>query len=237
MPRGRFISKSFYDNNRLNEMSIETHHLFGGINIVCADRDGRCKGDAKWVNSQVYSLRDYSDKQVEDWLTRLQDAKDDDTGLGLIERYNINGRKYIWIPGFEKHQKGRNKGREAGSEIPPCPKETMPLSGFSITHITPDKRTIKELRVDSKIEDDLKVASMIKYYEENIGQILTPNDLEKLKDFADTYPDGWFEQAVDEANAHNAKTPQRYIEKILETRLKKEPQVEPSSNDQGFSEE
>ena len=41
MPRGRFVSKSFYDNDRLNNMPIEAHHLFGGLIIVCADVDGR----------------------------------------------------------------------------------------------------------------------------------------------------------------------------------------------------
>ena len=65
--------------------------------------------------------------------------------------------------------------------------------------------------------DDLKVAGMIKYYEENAGRMLTPNDLMHLNDFADTYKDGWFEKAVDEAVKNKARAPIRYIETIMES--------------------
>jgi len=65
--------------------------------------------------------------------------------------------------------------------------------------------------------DDLKVAGMIKYYEEKLGRTLTPSNLDRLKDFADTYQDGWFEKAVDEAVKNSAKAPISYIQKILES--------------------
>lgn len=228
MPRGRFESKSFYDNNRLNELPVETHFLFGGIFVVCADREGRCKGDAKWVNSQVFSLRDYSDKEVEGWLDNLAEAKDDDTGLGLIERYSVNGRSYIWIPGFEKHQRGRNKSREAESEIPPPPDELTSKRGEASLTTSP-------LPLDKGDKgDDLKVARMIKYYEDELGRTLTPTDLEKLKDFADNYPDGQFVKAVDEAKKNEAKAPMSYIGRILEHWRERGKPEEPSGDNQGI---
>jgi len=78
---------------------------------------------------------------------------------------------------------------------------------------TPGKHSVTV----TPITDDLKVAAMIKYYEEVAGRVLTPNDLKNLADFADNYPDGWFEKAVDEAVKNNARAPIRYIEKILES--------------------
>ena len=65
--------------------------------------------------------------------------------------------------------------------------------------------------------DDLKVAAMVDYYEKNSGRVLTPRDIDKLVDYADTYPDGWFEKAVDEAVKNNAKSPMSYIGKVMET--------------------
>ncbi len=229
MPRGRFQSKSFYDNNRLNELPVEIHFLFGGIFVVCADREGRCKGDAKWINSQVFSLRVYSDEQVEGWLDKLWEAKDDDTGLGLIERYLVSGRKYIWIPGFEKHQKGRNKNREAESEIPSPPRELLlkdnkPESAVQLTQVTEH----------DTFQDDLKIAGMIKYYEDELGKTLTPTDYEKLKDYSNTYPDGWFEKAVDEAVLNKARSPISYIGRTLEHWLEKEAPAEASGENQGI---
>ncbi len=229
MPRGRFISRSFYDNYRLNSMPIEIHHLFGGIDVVCADVEGRCKGETKWINNQVFSLRHYSERKVEGWLNKLWEAKDDETGLGLIERYTVNGRPYIWIPGFEKHQKGRAKWKEAESNIPPPPGNLMAKVRKHIVEPKAADKTQEESKTD-----DLKVAGMIKYYEEELGRTLTPTDYERLKDFADNYPDGWFEKAVDEAKNNNAKSPMRYIEKILESWKEKEEPVVASADNQGF---
>jgi len=211
MPRGRFISKSFYDNYRLNSMPIEIHHLFGGIDVVCADVEGRCKGSAKWINNQVFPLRNYTDEQIEEWLNQLWQSKDDETGLGLIERYKVNGREYIWIPGFDKHQKGRNKSREAESEIPPPPDSLLAKTRKHIVEHKAEDKTPAEIKTD-----DLKVAGMIKYYQDQLGRMLTPHDYNNLVDYADNYPDGWFEKAVDEAAKNNARTPMRYIEKIME---------------------
>jgi len=218
MPRGRFISKSFYDNYRLNSMPIELHHLFGGINVVSADCEGRCKGSAKLINSQVLLYRNFTDEQVEAWLNLLWESKDEETGLGLIERYKVNSREYIWIPGFDKHQKGRNKEREApyyrkvdNSSLPPPPDSLMSKVRKHIIEYKAEDKTQAEIKTD-----DLKVAGMIAYYQDQLGKMLTPHDYENLVDYADNYPDGWFEKAVDEAAKNGARVPMRYIEKIME---------------------
>ncbi len=84
------------------------------------------------------------------------------------------------------------------------------------------------------VTDDLKVPGMIKYYEDELGRTLTPTDLEKLKDFADTYPDGWFEKAVNEAKEKKPRAPMKYIEQILVTWQEQEQPAETSANNQGI---
>lgn len=88
----------------------------------------------------------------------------------------------------------------------------LPESAVIITKVT-EHDTLKA---------DFKIAKMIKYYEEAIGKTLTPNDLEKLKDFAEHYPDGSFERAVDEAVRNKAGSPVSYISRILEHWQQKE---------------
>ena len=79
----------------------------------------------------------------------------------------------------------------------------------------PDHQTINRSITTNYPEQD-RVATMVEYYEKKVGKTLTPIDYEKLKDFADTYPDGWFEKAIDE---HPDK-PLSYLEKVMESRQK-----------------
>ncbi len=67
--------------------------------------------------------------------------------------------------------------------------------------------------------DDLKVAGMIRYYEDELGRMPTPPDLENMVDYADNYPDGWFEKAVDEVknSPKTIRSPMSYIEKVMES--------------------
>ena len=67
-----------------------------------------------------------------------------------------------------------------------------------------------------KAEDilDPKLAAMVKCYEDNIN-LVTPMIFERLKDIADTYPEGWFEKAIEETVTSGKKS-LKYTEAILE---------------------
>ena len=110
-------------------------------------------------------------------------------------------KNIIWVQHFVDEHVALYARRKV--ELPQRPGGSLPLSAVSNNEIAET--------------DDLKVAGMMKYYEDNARRMLTPNDLMHLKDFADHYPDGWFEKATDEAVKNNARAPIRYIEKILES--------------------
>jgi len=230
MARGRFISKSAITNYRLNDLPLEADFMFWRMTIS-ADPNGCLQGKAKLVNKMVWPLRDYTDRQVENWLQLLEDAKDDETGLGLIERYEVKEHEFIWLPGFEKHQVNLRKEREAKASIPPPPPDLMERARQRVVEARgkEGEKTNDEIKAD-----DLKVAGMIKYYEDQLGRMLSPTDLGRLADFADNYPDGWFEKAVDEAKNNEARSPMRYIEKVMESWREKEPPVEASGDNQGI---
>jgi len=116
VPRGRFINKKIVDDYRLNNVSVEAELLYYKM-ITHTDCEGRLKADPKLVNNKFYSLRSYLDEQVCGWLKELSDQRKN--GYGLIELYEVEGYKYLWMPGFEGEQIGLRKEKEAPSEIPP----------------------------------------------------------------------------------------------------------------------
>ncbi|KKM99038.1 hypothetical protein LCGC14_1151760, partial [marine sediment metagenome] len=66
--------------------------------------------------------------------------------------------------------------------------------------------------------DDIKVASMVAYYEKATGRALGHMDGVRVVEFADEYEHGWFEKAVDEvvASPEPINAPMPYIGKCLE---------------------
>ena len=202
MPERRTVNRSISTNYRVAQLPEPAQKLFTWM-IIWADVDGRLTGDADLIKSTISPKSTFTVEEVNEWLDLMWSLKDVESDKGLIERYEIKGQKYIYLPGFEGHQSGRirNKNgniREAKSHIPPPPKVTK----------QPETEPIKT--------NDLKVAAMVEYYEKSIGRVLTPGDLKKLSDFADTYPNGLFEKTVDEYPGK----PLSYLEKVMENKQK-----------------
>lgn len=162
---------------------------------------------------------DYS--QQDDWLFLLsQTHVSEEKALQILETLALVGsidkelyeKKIIWSQNFVDNISDVYLRRKTG--IPQRPGST------------PVKVVIDT--------DDFKVAAMIDYYEKNMGRTLSNMDLDKIKDFADHYPDGSFEKAVDEAKSKQVRSPMRYIESILEAWQKKEQPVEASTDNQGI---
>lgn len=111
MPDGRFLSKTIANDWELNSVSLEADYLF----IRCVphlDVEGRMPGHPSEVRGTAVPLRrGLSDLQVDVCLEELAKA-------GLVEWYEVNGRPCLQFPGFQRHQKGLRKEREADSRIP-----------------------------------------------------------------------------------------------------------------------
>ena len=208
MPDGRMINKKIVDNERLAEVPIEADDLFMKM-ILFLDREGRLSFPANptLILKKIFPLRDYTVEQIEEWLKALAGKRKQ--GLGLIELYEVEGRRYLWMPGFKGEQSkswlNTTYNREAPSDIPPPPG-------------TKDPPVPKSPDVEDIIDQRLK--EIVKLYGEKIG-VPAPDIYERLKDISKEYPEeGWFEEAVSEAVKHNAKSLD-YIETILK-RYRKE---------------
>ena len=105
MARARNIKPSFFTNDNLAEIDPLGRLLFQGL-WCHADREGRLEDRPRKLKAEILP---YDDCDVEKLLSDL--AK-----YGFITRYEADGRKFIQVVNFAKHQNPHIK--EAASEIP-----------------------------------------------------------------------------------------------------------------------
>lgn len=127
MARARNLKPGFFHNADLVELPVETRLLFAGLWLL-ADREGRLEDRPKQIKMEIYPADAFD---VDAMLSQLQDS-------GFIERYEVNGNRYIQVLKFNKHQNPHRA--EKASTIPaPCKHSAdtvlvglIPDSGFLI---------------------------------------------------------------------------------------------------------
>lgn len=102
MARARLIKPEFFHDEDLVELAPLTRLLFIGLWGI-ADREGRLEDRPKRIKMQVLPA-DQCD--VDEMLDELAAA-------GAVRRYELDGERYIWIPGFGRHQNPHPKERES----------------------------------------------------------------------------------------------------------------------------
>ena len=109
MARARNIKPGFFENEELVELPFSTRLLFIGLWTI-ADRAGRLEDRPKRVKMALFPA---DNLDVNDALSQLQAS-------GFILRYEVDGRRYIQILAFDKHQ---NPHRDEKPSSIPAPQE------------------------------------------------------------------------------------------------------------------
>jgi hypothetical protein len=133
--RARNIKPGFFENEDLVELPFSCRLFFIGLWCL-ADRDGRLEDRPKKIKLAIAPLDDVNPDKI---LKPLSDRS-------LIVRYSVNGKRYISIPNFSKHQRPHHN--EKKSIIPPPP-ENQPLNDFNLKTLD----TAQAL-IDEKITED-----------------------------------------------------------------------------------
>lgn len=107
MARARNIKPGFFKNEYLGELDPYARLLFIGLWML-ADREGRLEDRPLRIKAEVFP---YESVQVEKLLDKL-----DMCGGDLIQRYEVDGERYIQITNFSQHQNPHKN--EKGSCIP-----------------------------------------------------------------------------------------------------------------------
>ena len=91
--RSRNIKAGFYKSDQLLECSLPARYMFPGLWMM-ADREGRLEYRPKKIKVEIYPDDDFD---IEALLAELSTN-------GLIVIYEVDEKKYIWIPKFLEHQ-------------------------------------------------------------------------------------------------------------------------------------
>lgn len=113
MARIRTIKPGFFKHGELFDAEVESklplRVAYAGLWTV-ADREGRFKWRPRDIKTDVLP---YDNVSMEEVLTALE-------RFAFIQSYEVDGKKYAWIPAFKEHQ--HVNVREPASDIPEPPK-------------------------------------------------------------------------------------------------------------------
>lgn len=97
MARIRTIKPEFWSDEKLSECSLSARLTFIGL-WSFADDQGRLEYQPSRLRMQIYPCGSVSVQALTEMLGVL-------TEHSLIRRYEVDGKSFIDIPGFEKHQR------------------------------------------------------------------------------------------------------------------------------------
>ena len=124
----RVIRGEINSSRSLSHVSLLADLTFRAL-IVAVDDYGRADGRPAMLRATLYPTRDeVTDEQLDGWLCELERE-------GCVRRYEVDGERYVWLTGWEKH---RGSGRRAlRSRFPAPPKDARE---------SPEIREIREIR-------------------------------------------------------------------------------------------
>lgn len=97
----RILKESICVSDQINQLSWFEEILFYRL-MVNVDDYGRYDGRPAIIRSRLFPLKDVRDKQIEDALGVLSSVE-------LVEVYSVDGKPFVRLTGWDKHQTIRAK--------------------------------------------------------------------------------------------------------------------------------
>lgn len=118
-PRIRTIKPELWQDEKIGAVSRDARLLFVGL-ITMADDDGRFRAQPSVILGHAFPYDDDAPKRLTRWLTELLE-------VGLIQQYEVDGRRYGVLPNWKKHQ--RISHPSASILPPPSLNGSAPIHG------------------------------------------------------------------------------------------------------------
>ncbi len=117
----RMLHTDIWKSKQVSSLSIQARLLFVGL-ITLGDDDGRLKGDAALLRSEIFP-RDakVTVQDVTKWLGEI-------VKIGLVLKYEADGEEYLAHPNWTRYQTLRSDRRKE-SHIPAPPVGLVPTVG------------------------------------------------------------------------------------------------------------
>lgn len=97
----RIIKESICRSESINSLTLFEENLFIRLIVVCDDY-GRFDGRAAIIKGSCYPLKDIRINQIEKALDKLSTA-------GMVKMYEVQGKPYLQLTAWERHQQIRAK--------------------------------------------------------------------------------------------------------------------------------
>ncbi|GAB5444940.1 MAG: hypothetical protein Fues2KO_52890 [Fuerstiella sp.] len=97
MARIRTVKPEFWVSEQVVECSITARLLFVGM-LNFADDNGVHSASAKRLKMSIFPGDAFTTEQVEEWICELETNE-------LVKRFEADGRSWLWITGFSRHQR------------------------------------------------------------------------------------------------------------------------------------
>lgn len=148
------IHTNIWASSQVSKLSRDARLLYVGT-ITLGDDDGRLKGNAAFLRSQVFPYdEELKTAEVRKWLDEI-------IRLGLLEAYEVGGEEYLFHPNWTKYQALR-ADRKKESHIPKpednqMPTNPQPHDGQSAAQGKVSKGKIREVKgiEDGESKDSL----------------------------------------------------------------------------------
>jgi len=210
MARGRMVNKKISNSKRVNDMPLQAQLLFTWL-IPHLDCNGCFYGSAQMVKSLVIPRKNWTKKQIEEWL-KIMEASKNSEGIPLIYRYTVgntvDAEQYLVMPGFASEQTGLRYDKEK-PEFPTFDgKNTETIQqNVPLSRREQNRREVEEevegssssLFPQKNVSVNTDIFSGVyKTYEDNIGKI-TEQLKEALNKAIEEYTSEWVIEAIKEA--------------------------------------
>lgn len=148
------MKPKFYESDVVASVGFMERLMLKGLSLM-ADREGRLEDRPMYIKGQLFRYDDLTAEQIENGLVSL-------ARVGLIQRYEAKGEKYIQVVGFkddesphvkegastipapDSHQTRTRKARCSHPLIPDSP-SPIPDSGSLIHVASPDAQRLADL--------------------------------------------------------------------------------------------
>lgn len=143
----RMLKESVKRSDQIDQLSWFEEVVFYRL-ILTADDFGCMDGRIVLLKNELFPMKDnVTKKAVEDAISKL-------ASVGLLCRYTVSGKPYLFFPTWEKHQRLRNKHRKFPN---PADADT-PLDGhLTVICQSNDGQETANCQPELELEDELEL--------------------------------------------------------------------------------
>ena len=137
----RILKESICVSEQVNALSPFEETLFYRL-IVSADDYGRYYGNPAIIRGRLFPLKDIRDKQICDALRTLSSVE-------LVEVYTVDGKPFVRLTGWERHQSIRSKSSKFPA--PEQPPDDLQASENICKHMQADENICKQMKANAPV--------------------------------------------------------------------------------------